>query len=87
MMPPWFEFVMGENPADRGRRDALRDARLEEGTCQFGAIPLGETPPAEFGALTGHLDQLHGNIGGKSPGGAPGELYLPDLGGPVGDSV
>src|SRR5262249_57207236 len=44
-MPPWFELVMSENPADRGRRDGLRDPRLDEGTRQLGAIPLGATPP------------------------------------------
>jgi hypothetical protein len=78
---------MGENPADRGRRDAVGDPGLDEGTRQFGAIPLGETPSTEFRALTGQLDQMYGNVGGKSPGGAPGELYLPDLGGPAGGNV
>src|SRR5215468_8534058 len=67
LMPPWFALVMSENPADRGRRDGLRDPRLDEGTRQCGAIPLGETPPTEVEALTGQLDQMDGNVGGKSP--------------------
>jgi len=86
-MPPGFELVMGENPADRGRRDAVGAPRLHEGTRQFGAIPLRETPSTEFRAFTGQLDEMHRHFGGKSPGGAPGELYLPDRVGPVGGTV
>jgi hypothetical protein len=78
---------MGENPAHCGWRDALRDPSLDEGTRQFGTIPLGETPPTEVRAFTGQLDQMHSYFGGESPGGAPGELYLPALGGLAGGNV
>ena len=87
MMPPRFELVMGENPADRCRRDAGGAPGLHEGTRQFGAIPVGETPSTEFRALTGQLDQMDCDVGGKSPGGAPGALYLPGLVGPAGGNV
>ena len=87
MMPPWFELVMGENPADGGWRDALRDPRLDEGTRQFRAIPLGETPATQLGALTSQLDQMDSHFGGKSPGGAPSALYRPARGNPAGGSV
>lgn len=87
MMSPRFELMMGEDTAYRGGGNGLRDPGLDEGAREFGAIPLRETPTTQVGPLTGQLDQMDRHFGGKSPGGAPGELYLPDLEGPVGGSV
>ena len=87
MMTPRFQFVMGENPADRGRGDAVGNPGLDEGTRQFSAIPLRETPATEVGPLTGQLDEMDSDFGGKSPGDAPSALYLPGPGDPVGGSV
>jgi len=53
MMPPWFQLVMRQNTTDCGREKHLCDPGLDEGTREFGAIPLGETPAAQFGPLTG----------------------------------
>jgi hypothetical protein len=87
MMPPRFEFMMGENAAYRRGGNGLCDSRLDESTREFGAIPLRETPAAQLRPLTGQLDQMDSDLGGKSPGGAPGELYLRGLVDPVGGSV
>jgi hypothetical protein len=87
MMAPWFELVMGEKPTDRGRRDSLGDASLDEGTRQCGAIPWGETPSAQLRSFAGQLDEMDSDLGGKRPGDAPVGLGRPGHGGPVGGSV
>lgn len=86
-MPPGFELVMVENTAHRRGGDGLRDARLDEHTGKFGAIPLGEAAPTEVGAFTGQLDEMESHIGGERPVGVPVALYPPVLGGHAGGSV
>jgi hypothetical protein len=75
MVPPGFQFVMLEDPADRLGRNVLDEPLLFQLAGQLDAVPLGERPAELIRSLAGQLDEMDRYGGGKRPAGAPGRMY------------
>ena len=80
MVPPRPQCVVRQETAHRLGRNMLDEAVAYQLAGQLQAVPLGKGAAQLFRSLAGHLDQMDGHGGGKTPAGGRDRLCRPALG-------